>query len=171
MIFFHSRPRERWPAPGSEVANTTRCFRSGSQVEGRASVQRPRRIPRDIPRIERSLIYRDWPRGYKQTGGRCSARQTEAKSKRKKRQREGVGGRRHDPDTDRTKGRSSDKEAMWNGKRKDVPQSYGPSTSRSNILANLCPIKINQTPLLVLRFRARVTTTTISLILAVLVDV
>lgn len=31
------------------------------------------------------------------------------------------------------------------GKR-DVAESYGPSTSRSNILANLCPIKINQTP-------------------------
>lgn len=28
----------------------------------------------------------------------------------------------------------------------DVAESYGPSTSRSNILANLCPIKINQTP-------------------------
>lgn len=32
------------------------------------------------------------------------------------------------------------------GGREDVAESYGPSTSRSNILANLCPIKINQTP-------------------------
>ena len=30
--------------------------------------------------------------------------------------------------------------------REDIAESYGPSTSRSNILANLCPIKINQTP-------------------------
>jgi len=48
-------------------------------------------------------------------------------------------------------GRNRDSKSGPKNKRgkeggRDVAESYGPSMSRSNILANLCPIKINQTP-------------------------
>nr|KAF7420255.1 hypothetical protein H0235_010552 [Vespula pensylvanica] len=50
-------------------------------------------------------------------------------------------------------GGSTKKKEVRNEKRRrgglrpwDNSESYGPSMSRSNILANLCPIKINQTP-------------------------
>lgn len=122
---------------------STRRFGTESRVEGGEHHGHSRRIPRDIPGIERCLIYIGWSRRYKKRSAACARQKHEWNARRRKGAREG----RNDQDTERTKGRSSERKRDEKRKgRRDILESYGPSTSRSNILANLCSIKINQTP-------------------------
>lgn len=114
--------------PGSKVAGDGRAFASNSRGSSR------NREMFNIP---------SWSGGYKEASGLQHARQELAKG-RKEEQR--VRWREEGRETPKGRKDGPRERGGQERGREDIPESYGPSTSRSNILANLCPIKINQTP-------------------------